>query len=241
MHQIGRVKTASYVFRGGLDMAKSVGAAISGSILGLCLSCNIAVAQDDATNRIEEIIVVAQKRPESVQQVPVSVSVMSAEQLHESGLLALPGLTTLNPSVSFDTSQSFQRSSLKIRGIGTIGNSRTFEGAVGVFVDGVYRSRTGMVLTDMLDINRLEILRGPQSTLFGKNTVAGAISATSTRPDEGDSYAELRVGDYGLTFLAGALNASVNDDLAFRFAGNWHQRGRDVHPGCMVRSGCYHT
>jgi len=197
---------------------------ISGSTIGLFLFCCLAIAEETSSPRIEEIIVVAQKRAESVQKVPVAVSVVSADMIHESGLLTIPDLTIVNPSVSFDTSQSFQRSSLKIRGIGTIGNSRTFEGAVGVFIDGVYRSRSGMVLTDLLDIDHLEILRGPQSALFGKNTVAGAIAATSARPDSADSFAQLRIGNFGLNYLSGALNARVNDDLVFRFAGDWHQR-----------------
>jgi len=205
-------------------VGKSISAGISGWAIGLGLVVGPLYAQDASEPRLEEIIVVAQKRSESVQDVPIAVSVMSADMIREAGLLTLPGLTTLNPSVSFDTSQSFQRSSLKIRGIGTIGNSRTFEGAVGVFIDGVYRSRSGMVLTDLLDIDRIEVLRGPQSTLFGKNTVAGAIAANSARPGESDSFAELRLGDYGLTYFAGALDIEATDELAFRIAGDWHQR-----------------
>lgn len=173
---------------------------------------------------IEEIVVKAQRREQIVQHVPVAVSAMTDEMLRDSGLLRIPELTTLNPSVSFDTAQSFQRSSLKIRGIGTLGNSRTFEGAVGVFVDGVYRSRSGMVLMDMLDVDSIEVLRGPQSTLFGKNTVAGAISLSSVRPNERDSIAELRLGDHGLRYLAGAVNVTLADAHALRFAGSVHER-----------------
>ena len=77
-----------------------------------------------------------------------------------------------------------------MRGMGSQ-PERGFEQSVGMFIDGVYRSRSGMVLTDLLDIDHLEILRGPQSTLFGKNTVAGAISVTSAKPDGADSFAQL--------------------------------------------------
>ena len=190
---------------------------------GLPTAAQIAPAAS-APPEIEEIIVTAQKRAEGLQHVPVAVTAMTEEMLRESRLLTLPELTVLNPSVSFDTAQSFQRSSLKIRGIGTIGNSRTFEGAVGVFVDGVYRARSGTVLTDLLDIRSLEVIRGPQSTLFGKNTVAGAISLFSARPDQDDSFAEVRLGDYGLTYLSGALNVPVGDSGALRFAGSIHER-----------------
>jgi len=195
-------------------------------LCGICLilGCASAVAQVESSPRIEEVIVTAQKREQAMQQVPVAVTALSRKQLQEAGLLTVPDLTILHPSVSFDTAQSFQRSSLKIRGIGTVGNSRTFEGATGVFIDGVYRSRTGMALTDLLDIERLEIVRGPQSTLFGKNTVAGAISAVSARPGESDSVAELRLGNYGSSYLTAAVNAPVNDKLAFRFAADRHER-----------------
>lgn len=196
----------------------------TGSAVVLGLVCLPVLGQDQLPQQIEEIVVIAQKRTEPLQEVPVAVSVMSFDQIRESGLLTVPDLTIINPSVSFDTAQSFQRSSLKIRGIGTIGNSRTFEGAVGVFVDGVYRSRSGMVLTDLLDIDRLEVLRGPQSTLFGKNTVAGAIAVSSARPDDADSWAELLVGDNGLRYVTAAINASANDELTFRIAGDWHER-----------------
>jgi iron complex outermembrane receptor protein len=199
-------------------------AALAAWLSGVAPPALAQVAGATTPFAIEEIVVTAQRREQIVQHVPVAVSAITDEMLRESGLLTIPQLTTLNPSVSFDTAQSFQRSSLKIRGIGTLGNSRTFEGAVGVFVDGVYRSRSGMVLMDLLDVDRLEVLRGPQSTLFGKNTVAGAISLSSTRPDGRDSTAELRVGDHGLRYLAGAVNVSRTDAHALRFAGSVHER-----------------
>src|SRR5262245_13554891 len=120
-----------------------------------CFACAFAVSaqprEPDATV-LDEIIVQAQKRPESAQDVPLAVTALTADMVRDSGMLTLLDLTDRQPSVSFDTAQSFQRNSLKIRGVGTIGNSRSFEGAVGVFVDGVYRSRSGMVLMDLLDV-----------------------------------------------------------------------------------------
>jgi iron complex outermembrane receptor protein len=177
-----------------------------------------------APSEIEEIIVTAQKREQAEQRVPVAVTALTKENLRDSGVLTLPELANIDPSVSFDTAQSFQRSSLKVRGIGTIGNSRTFEGAVGVFVDGVYRPRSGMILTDLLDVRSVEIIRGPQSTLFGKNTVAGAISVISARPGQDDSNAELRLGDHGLEYLSGAVNLTTGDDSTVRLAGSVHRR-----------------
>ena len=107
---------------------------------------------------LEEVIVTAQKREQNAQDIPVAVSYTNRRMIEESGILTIQQLTDINPSVSFDTAQGFQNSSLKIRGIGTVGNGRTFEGAVGVFIDGIYRSRSGMALLDMLDIDRIEVL-----------------------------------------------------------------------------------
>jgi iron complex outermembrane receptor protein len=181
----------------------------------------------EAENRVlEEIIVIAQKREQNAQKIPVTVTAMNSDAIRESGILTIEKLTELSPSVSFDTAQSFQNSSLKIRGIGTFGNTRSFEGAVGIFVDGVYRPRSGMVLSDLLDIDRIEILRGPQGTLFGKNTVAGAIALQSTRPDPGvmSGEAELRVGNLDLRYFKGSFNTPVGDTAAIRVAGTYNKR-----------------
>lgn len=185
-----------------------------------------AAAEDKSDRLLEEIVVYAQKRVESAQLVPVAVTAMTAEMIRESGMLDIVRLSELHPSVFFDTAQSWQRNSLKIRGIGTIGNTRSFEGAVGVFIDGVYRSRSGMALGDLLDIERLEVLRGPQSTLFGKNTVAGAIALSSVRPDLEAlrGFAEVRFGNHDFRYLTGALNIPVGDSAAIRLAAVDNQR-----------------
>jgi len=183
-------------------------------------------AQESNGPVIEEIIVYAQKRAEDVQSVPVAVTAITADMIEESGMTGLVRLSELHPSVYFDTAQSWQRNSLKVRGVGTIGNTRSFEGAVGVFIDGVYRSRTGMALGDLLDVRSVEVLRGPQSTLFGKNTVAGAIAINSNAPDNDDfgGYGEVRVGNHDLLYATGALNVPVGDSAAFRIAAVTNER-----------------
>ncbi|NKI18717.1 TonB-dependent receptor [Spongiibacter sp. KMU-166] len=175
---------------------------------------------------LEEVIVTAQKRSESVQDVPVAVTAMSQDAMREAGVFSAKDLTDVNPSVSFDIAQSSQNASLKIRGIGTVGNGRTFEGAVGVFIDGVYRSRSGMAMQDMNDISRLEILRGPQGTLFGKNTVAGALSMSSTRPnfDGVNGSIEIGGGSYDHEMFSAAVNVPVGEKHALRFSGISNRR-----------------
>ena len=160
--------------------------------------------------------------------MPIALSVLTAAALDEFGVTSIQRLADVDPNVSLEAGQSFQRDSLSIRGIGAIGTSRTFEGAVGVFVDGVYRPRTGMVLGDLLDIGRLEVLRGPQSTLYGKNTVAGALSLFSTEPSlekRGGDFS-LRLGAYNEVLMSGALDVPVGERGGLRVAGLYHtERG----------------
>jgi iron complex outermembrane receptor protein len=211
---------------------------LAGTVLTMGLPA-IALAQPAADRAspeprgtaLERVIVTAQKREETAADVPIAVSVFDTAELARGGVLSLPQLTEFHPSVSFDTAQSFQRSSLKVRGIGTIGNSRTFEGAAGVFIDDTYRPRSGMVLTDLIDVGRLEILHGPQSTLFGKNTIAGTIVVSSTVPDvtARSTTLELRAGDYGMRYLSGVTNVPISDRNAVRIAGTWHERDGFFH------------
>jgi iron complex outermembrane receptor protein len=193
--------------------------------LGLALA-NRTVAAQDSGAALEEIIVTATKRPRPIEDVPVAVTALTARMIEESGMQTLQRLTDLLPSVKFDQAHSYQNSSLKIRGIGTLGVSRTFEGSVGVFVDDVYRSRSGMALFDLLDIDQIEVMRGPQGALFGKNTVAGAILLHSVRPSsrETGGQLELRLGNLSETYLSGTLNAPLGNRGAMRFAGLYHER-----------------
>lgn len=175
---------------------------------------------------IEDIIVTAQKRPEHAQDVPVALTVLTASNLDDLAVTSIQRLSDVDPNVSLAAGQSFQRDSLSIRGVGAIGTSRTFEGAVGVFVDGVYRPRTGMALGDLLDVGRLEVLRGPQGTLFGKNTVGGVLSLFSTQPNL-ESFGgdfSLRLGAYNEVLMSGAVNVPIGDASALRVAGTYHTR-----------------
>jgi len=176
--------------------------------------------------RVEEIIVTAQRRAENLQRVPVAVTAVTAEGLEAARVDSIANVQALSPSIDFDTSNSAANSAnIRIRGIGTVGNSRAFEGAVGVFIDGVYRTRSGQALQNWVDIEGLQILRGPQGTLFGKNTSAGALLVTSTRPDteEFDSNFELTYGNYDTMLARGAFNAPLGEKAALRIGGMWSE------------------
>lgn len=186
---------------------------------------NEAASQQSATG-LEEIIVTAQRRQQNLQRVPVAVTAVTAEGLEAARVDSIANVQSLSPSIDFDTSNSAANSAnIRIRGIGTVGNSRAFEGAVGVFVDGVYRTRSGQALQNWVDVDGLQVLRGPQGTLFGKNTSAGALLLTSTRPttEAFGSNFELTYGNYDTVLARGAFNAPLGENAALRIAGMWSQ------------------
>jgi len=205
---------------------------IGGSLAVMLAMAGTAVAQESSvanTNQsahTEEVIVTAQRRAQNLQEVPIAVTAVGAEALEAARVENIGDVQQISPSISFDTSNSAANSAnIRIRGIGTVGNSRAFEGAVGVFVDGVYRTRAGQALQNWLDIDGLQILRGPQGTLFGKNTSAGALLINSTLPTRGDfnSSFELTYGNYDTMLARGVVNIPVGDRAAARVAVLWSE------------------
>jgi len=186
-----------------------------------------AVAQVDDRG-IEEIIVTATKREANIQDIPIAVSAFQAEELSARRIDEIEDLAQVSPSIHVNTSNtSSAGGTLRIRGVGTTGNNIGLEAAVGTFIDGVYRSRSGQGFNDLLDIERIEILRGPQGTLFGKNTSAGAISVVTKRPVlEGyEAWVSGEYGSYSHRKLSGSVSAPIVDDLlGFRLSATWNRR-----------------
>jgi iron complex outermembrane receptor protein len=177
-------------------------------------------AADDG--KLTEIIVTAQRRSENLQSTPVAVTAITGDDLALKHIDNVTNIAAVTPSANFQSANNAQaQSTIEIRGIGTVGNSRSFEGSVGVFIDGVYLSRAGQLLSNFLDIDSLQILRGPQGTLFGKNTTAGAVLLTSVKPQfsQYDGTYEVTVGNYGTELGRVASNLPVSDTVALRFAG----------------------
>ena len=133
-----------------------------------------------ATADANEIIVTATRRNQVLSDVPIAVSAVSAEQLKNSGGSDIRQLNQLAPSLLVSTATTDSNAAARIRGIGTVGENPGLESSVAVFIDGVYRSRTGVGLTELGEVERIEVLRGPQGTLFGRN--ASAASSTSSPP-----------------------------------------------------------
>jgi len=175
-----------------------------------------------AQGGLQEIVVTAQRRSERLQNVPISITAANSAALAEARVDNVSNIGAISPSVTFRvTNIASSSADLVIRGLGTAGISRSFEGSVGVFIDGVYRTRAAAALQDFLDIDNLQILRGAQGTLFGKNTTAGALLLTSTRPsttDLGGSF-DGTYGNYDSYSVKAAVNVPLASNLAVRVAG----------------------
>ena len=181
-----------------------------------------ALGADDSAEAADDIIVTATRRASSLQNVPVAVTVADSKLLAEAQVLNIQQVAAISPSISFNiTNNPASTGNLLIRGIGTNGANRALEGAVGIFVDGVYRLRPGQVLQNWLDIESLQVLRGPQGTLFGRNTTAGAVLITTAAPKLGvaSSTVDLQIANYGTIMGSGAVNIPLSDTAAVRIAG----------------------
>ncbi len=174
---------------------------------------------------LEEIIVTAQKREQSVQDVPIAVTVLDAEKINSAHAVGLEGLQQLIPSVSFRKGNTNRNSTVVVRGIGTISFSTAAEPSVSTVVDGVVLGRSGQAFTDLYDLERIEVLRGPQGTLFGKNASAGVVNMTTKRPtDELTGSLDVSIFEDDETRIkagiSGALGENVRASLT-AFDGNF--------------------
>ena len=192
-----------------------------------------AFAQDADTIEAPEadenvIIVTATRRAQDIQDVPIAVTAVGQEQLDKQGVVNVQNITQVSPSFSTSNAQIASGTVvLRIRGVGTTSNNIGFESAVGIFVDGAYQSRPGVALSEFVDIERVEVLRGPQGTLFGRNTSAGALNITTNRPDvtEFGGFANATYGNFDLINVQGAVNLPiVEDTLAVRLTGAYRER-----------------
>ena len=187
-----------------------------------------------------EIVVTATRRNEALSDVPLAVSAVTAETLENSGASDIRQLTQVSPSLLVSSTSSEAGAGVaRIRGIGTVGDNPGLESSVAVFIDGVYRSRTGVGLTELGPIDRIEVLRGPQGTLFGRNASAGLISIITAKPKfQTEVGGELDVGNYDLRRAELSATGALSDTIAARIDGVWMKRdgfledvisGRDVN------------
>ena len=207
-------------------------ASSSGSRIVAILLATLPIAsgaQESGGGALEEVIVTAQKRAQNLQDIPIAVSAFSTADIERRNVSNIAQLADFTPNVIFDTTTSISGLSsgaaVFIRGIGQIDFGLTTDPGVGTYVDGVYMSRSVGGVLDTLDIERIEILRGPQGTLFGRNTMGGALNITSQRPGrEFGGLAELTLGDYDRIDVRAAVDLPLGDTLGLRLAASSKQR-----------------
>ncbi|OAO04880.1 TonB-dependent receptor [Sphingomonadales bacterium EhC05] len=171
------------------------------------------------------IVVTAQGRTQALADVPIAVSAIGAEQLQQSGTSDIRELSQLAPSLLVSSTGTEANGSARIRGIGTVGDNPGLESSVAVFIDGVYRSRSGNALSELGPIDRIEVLRGPQGTLGGRNSSAGLISISTAAPEFTFSgYGAATYGNYDQIRLEGGINAPLTDNIAGRIDGVYLKR-----------------
>jgi iron complex outermembrane recepter protein len=177
------------------------------------------LAEAEAQPRaIETITVTAQRREQSVQDVPAVVTAVSAQLMQDAGVRDIKDLQILTPGMTVTSTSNETITTARIRGIGTVGDNPGLESSVGVLIDGVYRPRNGVSFGDLGELERVEVLKGPQGTLFGKNTSAGVINILTAQPQfEFGANAEVTVGNFGQRGASASITGPFSDTVAGRF------------------------
>ena len=181
---------------------------------------------------VEEIIVTATKTEKTLQEVPVAVSVVTSDTIEKASILDIFDLKSVIPSLDTRQYQSTINSTFFIRGFGNGSNNPGIEPSVAVFVDGVYRSKTQSQISDLPMLERIEVLRGPQSTLFGKNASAGVINIVTKKPSfEKSGMITAGVGNYNSRIGKFYTTGPINDTTAYSFSANFNKRdGHSANP-----------
>jgi len=198
---------------------------ILAALYGSCLIPDISQAKESAGDSValEEIIVTARKRAESLQNTPIAVSAFSAQGLEDRGISNISQIEQFTPNLVFDTSEGIGGGSsaqVFIRGIGQSDFTIGTEPGVGIYLDGVYIGRTPGAVLDLMDLERVEVLRGPQGTLFGRNTIGGAISLINQRPsDEFGGRMEVTGGTDNHIDAKAVINIPLSDTFRTKFTG----------------------
>jgi iron complex outermembrane recepter protein len=203
---------------------------LAGVALTTCVIAPAAFAQDGSaaaeTRRIETVVVTAQKREENLQDVPLAVSAVTGATLVAQGVRSVQDLSVISPSVSYGSSANTRGEGLQVRGVGTQIFGDGVEQSVGVVIDGVPMGRNGMGIRDLIDVAQVEVLRGPQGMLFGKNASAGLINVTTRLPELETNSLDLRASFATLNEqkLSATANLALGDSAALRVTASSNSR-----------------
>ncbi len=180
---------------------------------------NAAVGTAVEGPQIQEVVVTAQRRTQSLQSVPVAVQVVQGQALQNSNFNSTEDLGQILPAVHIVNTGSYSNS-LNVRGIGSGSGNPAFDQSVATFDDDIYQGRSRLIQSTFLDIDRIEVLKGPQTTFFGNNAIAGALNIVTKKPDDHfDGYARALYGSFNTYAVEGAAGGPVNDMLSVRVAG----------------------
>ena len=198
--------------------------AVSASLLVLSAPAMAQDAQD--SSGIGDIVVTAQKREENIQDVPIAISAVSSAYLESRGIQSIEDLSTIAPNVKFERAPSSKTiSQIAIRGSVTINPAITWEPAVGLYLDGVYIAKAQGSIFDVADLERVEILRGPQGTLYGRNALAGAVNLITAKPSgEAGGRAEVTYGSFDNVRLRGVLDLPRMGIFSVKLSGQYEKR-----------------
>ncbi|HSM68202.1 MAG TPA: TonB-dependent receptor plug domain-containing protein, partial [Xanthomonadales bacterium] len=205
------------------------------ALVALCVGWSMPSAVPADEPVLEEIIITARRRPQNLYDAPASISVYSETRIRDTGTTDMFDVATQEPTLQVIQNTGPLNTGFRIRRIGNEPNIPTFEPAVGLFVDKVLRSRSGVATGDLFDLERIEVVRGPQTSLYGKNTTAGVIHLISKRPTKTwEAFAEARAGILEGWHKAplGRLEAAVSGPLS----GSWSARlsGAFLHHGALL-------
>src|SRR4051812_21059225 len=210
------------MLRGGSFMKFKHSLLATSALLAAALGAS-AHAQTAATsnNTIEELVVTAEKREQNLQDVPVAISAFTSEKRDLIGINTIQDMTNFTPGLNYTSAND----RTTIRGVGRLTNQHPIAVPVAVYDDGIYTTSTVTAGKTPIFTDRVEVLRGPQGTLYGRNSLGGAINVISKRPTE-DFYGEVRatVANYGRTLFEAAVSGPLAPGLQFRLAGNWEKQ-----------------
>lgn len=201
---------------------------LSVSAISLISISDQAFAQEttsgrDRSGNIEELVVTAEKREQSLQTVAVAVSAFTAAKRELVGINTIQDLTNFTPGLQYNSSTD----RVSLRGVGRLTNVLSADAAVANYSDGIYETFAVRAGSSTLFVDRVEVLRGPQGTLYGRNSIGGALNIISKRPTK-DFQGEVRAGldNYGATQLEGTYSGPINDKVGFRIGGAWFNQSK---------------
>jgi len=185
---------------------------------------------------IERITISARKKVESVQDVGVAITSLNGDDLENLGINKTEDLVKVVPSLDIKQANGQGNVNITLRGVGLNDYSSTTSPTVGVYIDEIFLGYTGMLSFGLFDVERVEVLKGPQGTLYGRNTTGGAVTFATAKPvnDEANGYIDVTLGNYDTSEVRGAISVGLTDELSVRFAGIHREQGESFYTNHLV-------